>query len=64
MNDSELRKLCQDVLEALPRLKADPSLSATDREFLRWVEVRGAKPEEKAENLRLNKNGDDDGRVR
>ena len=43
MTNDDLEKLCQSVLEALPRLSADPSLTPMERAFLQELEKVAAR---------------------
>ena len=42
MTNDNLEELCQSVLEALPRLAADPSLTPMERTFLQMLKERAA----------------------
>jgi hypothetical protein len=41
-NNDDVEKLCEAVLEALPRLAADPSLTLMERTFLQMLKERAA----------------------
>ena len=38
-NNDDVEKLCQSVLEALPRLAADPSLTLMERRFVEEMQA-------------------------